>query len=76
MHSQHLLGQAADIQVSGMSARELYAAAKMIPQFRGFGVDDEGIPPRRCAPNHSPLGLSRRLRNCVARILEKSRACR
>jgi uncharacterized protein (DUF952 family) len=24
-----------------MSARELYAAATRIPQFRGFGVDDE-----------------------------------
>ncbi len=40
-HSQHVLGKAADIRVSGMTARELYAAATSVPQFHGFGVDDE-----------------------------------
>ena len=39
--SQHMLGQAADITVAGMSARSLYAMAREIPQFKGFGVDDE-----------------------------------
>jgi uncharacterized protein YcbK (DUF882 family) len=39
--SQHLLGKAADIRVGGMPARELYAAAVKVVQFRGFGVDDE-----------------------------------
>lgn len=38
--SLHVAGKAADIRVSGMSARELYAAARQIPQFRGFGIDD------------------------------------
>lgn len=38
---QHAKGNAVDIKVRGMSARELYTAAKQIPQFRGFGVDDE-----------------------------------
>jgi uncharacterized protein YcbK (DUF882 family) len=40
-HSQHVLGKAADIRVSGMTARELYAAATSVPQFHGFRVDDE-----------------------------------
>lgn len=38
--SMHVAGKAADIKVAGMSARQLYAAARLIPQFRGFGVDD------------------------------------
>ncbi len=38
--SMHVAGKAADIRVAGMTARELYAAACQIPQFRGFGVDD------------------------------------
>jgi uncharacterized protein YcbK (DUF882 family) len=41
VHSRHLLGQAADIKAPGMTAREVYAAATRISQFRGFGVDDE-----------------------------------
>ena len=39
-NSRHVQGKAADIAVAGMSARELYAAAKQIVQFAGFGVDD------------------------------------
>jgi uncharacterized protein YcbK (DUF882 family) len=39
--SMHLTGKAADVRVAGMSARQLYAAAREIPQLRGFGVDEE-----------------------------------
>ena len=39
--SYHVKGQAADIQVAGMTARNLYMMAYAIPQFRGFGVDDQ-----------------------------------
>ncbi len=38
--SMHVAGKAADMKVPGMTARALYAAARKIPQFRGFGVDD------------------------------------
>lgn len=37
-HSQHELGTAADIQVEGMTARELYAIAVQVPALKGFGV--------------------------------------
>lgn len=40
--SLHMQGRAADIRVSGMTARELYAAAKPIPGLRGYGVNDAG----------------------------------
>jgi uncharacterized protein YcbK (DUF882 family) len=40
VHSQHLLGQAADIRVRGMTAAELYEHARMIPAIQGFGRDD------------------------------------
>lgn len=33
-------GRAADIKVKGMTAREMYEAARKIPQLRAFGVDD------------------------------------
>lgn len=39
-HSQHELGNAADIRVEGMTARQLYAAAAKIPAFHGFGVSE------------------------------------
>lgn len=37
-YSRHLLGQAADIMVVGMTGEELYQTASSIPLFRGFGV--------------------------------------
>ena len=40
--SQHRLGKAADIRVPGMTARQIYDAARCIPGFNGFGVSDEG----------------------------------
>jgi uncharacterized protein YcbK (DUF882 family) len=39
-HSKHVLGQAADISVSGLTGRQLYEAARRIVYFRGFGVGD------------------------------------
>jgi zinc D-Ala-D-Ala carboxypeptidase len=39
-HSLHLRGEAADICVPSMTARQLYVAAQSIPQFHGFGVSD------------------------------------
>jgi uncharacterized protein YcbK (DUF882 family) len=36
--SQHLTGRAADVYVRGMSGLELYALARTIPAFHGFGV--------------------------------------
>lgn len=42
VHSQHVLGKAADIRVPGMTARQVYAAAVETGAFRGFGVSDEG----------------------------------
>lgn len=36
--SQHLLGRAADVYVRGLSGDELYAIARTIPAFKGFGV--------------------------------------
>jgi uncharacterized protein YcbK (DUF882 family) len=39
-HSQHVLGRAADIQVQGKTARELYGAALQVLEVRGLGVDD------------------------------------
>lgn len=38
--SLHVSGRAADIRVNGVSARSLYAIAKPIPQFKGYGVSD------------------------------------
>lgn len=40
LHSQHLLGNAADIRVDGFSANELYLIAATIPGIHGFGRDD------------------------------------
>lgn len=37
-NSQHRIGTAADVKVSGMSPAEVYQAARKIPAFRGFGV--------------------------------------
>jgi uncharacterized protein YcbK (DUF882 family) len=39
--SQHVLGKAADIRVPGMIAQQIYAAARYIPKFHGFGVSYE-----------------------------------
>jgi hypothetical protein len=39
-NSQHLLGLAADVKVSGMTARELYKIALRVPEIKGLGVDD------------------------------------
>ena len=36
-HSQHLLGNAADIAVEGMDGPQLYGVARQISQFRGLG---------------------------------------
>jgi uncharacterized protein YcbK (DUF882 family) len=41
-HSQHLLGNAADVRVAGLTAREIYRAAAGIIAFHGIGVSDEG----------------------------------
>jgi uncharacterized protein YcbK (DUF882 family) len=41
-NSQHVQGKAADIKVSGLTARELYAFCVLVPQLRGFGVSDKG----------------------------------
>lgn len=38
--SQHLLGLAADISVEGMTAAELEAVARRIPEIRGIGRGD------------------------------------
>lgn len=38
--SQHVLGQAADIMVIGMTAAQLYNAAVIIPAIKGLGRDD------------------------------------
>ncbi|MCL5743255.1 MAG: D-Ala-D-Ala carboxypeptidase family metallohydrolase [Acidobacteria bacterium] len=40
-NSQHVKGQAVDIRVCGMTARELYTEASAIGGFRGFGLDEE-----------------------------------
>ncbi len=37
----HTKGIAADLRVPGMTPREVYAVALTMPQFKGFGVDDE-----------------------------------
>ncbi len=37
----HPKGEAADITVKGMTARELYSKAQEVPEFQGFGVDDQ-----------------------------------
>lgn len=37
-NSQHMLGLAADIQVAGMTAAELYRAALKVPAFRYGGI--------------------------------------
>jgi uncharacterized protein YcbK (DUF882 family) len=39
--SEHLLGNAADVAVVGMTAREIYRGAAGIVAFHGIGVDDE-----------------------------------
>lgn len=43
--SQHPLGQAADIDVPGMTLQQMYDAAKQIPEFRngGIGVYDKNF---------------------------------
>jgi hypothetical protein len=45
--SQHRLGMAADIQVEGMTAAELYRAALRVPAIRGIGVSQGNYVPRR-----------------------------
>ena len=39
-HSQHLLGNAMDFKVSGMTGAELEAAARQVPTIRGIGRSD------------------------------------
>jgi len=39
-HSQHLLGNAMDFEVEGMTGAELEAAARRIPTIRGIGRSD------------------------------------
>lgn len=39
-HSQHVVGNAADISVEGMTAAELYDHATTIEAIHGFGRDD------------------------------------
>ncbi len=39
-HSQHVLGNAADIRVAGLSAIDLYRFAVKVPAFKGIGRDD------------------------------------
>jgi uncharacterized protein YcbK (DUF882 family) len=39
--SQHVLGRAADIQVKGKTARELYQIGLLVPQIKGLGVNDQ-----------------------------------
>jgi uncharacterized protein YcbK (DUF882 family) len=41
VHSQHVLGKAADIRVPGLTARKIYDAVACIPELHGFGVSDE-----------------------------------
>lgn len=41
LKSWHLLGMAADIQVEGMSARELESIARTVPSVGGIGRDDK-----------------------------------
>jgi uncharacterized protein YcbK (DUF882 family) len=38
--SQHVLGRAADIQVAGKTARELYEQALQVPLIKGLGVSN------------------------------------
>lgn len=38
--SQHVLGRAADVQVAGKTARELYDLALQVPAIKGLGVND------------------------------------
>jgi len=40
--SQHVHGRGADVGVMGMTARELYRAARPIPAIKGLGVGDAG----------------------------------
>ena len=40
LRSQHMLGKAADVRVTGKTARELYEIALQVPQIRGLGVAD------------------------------------
>ena len=39
-HSQHVLGNAADIRVIGMTGAQLEAVARIIPAIKGIGRDD------------------------------------
>lgn len=39
-YSQHLLGQAADIRVSGLTADQLESAARQVPAIHGIGRGD------------------------------------
>jgi len=41
-HSQHLLGNAADLRVAGMSAAKLWAFVQKVPGFKGVGRSDPG----------------------------------
>jgi hypothetical protein len=56
-HSQHVLGEAADVRAPGFSAWNLWMLAKQIPEFKGIGradiqgylhVDVREVPARWC----------------------------
>jgi uncharacterized protein YcbK (DUF882 family) len=56
-HSQHVLGNAADVRIPGFSAAELWSLVLQIPAFRGVGradfqdyihVDTRETPARWC----------------------------
>ena len=40
LRSQHMLGRAADVRVTGKTARELYEIALQVPSIKGLGVAD------------------------------------
>ena len=42
-HSQHVFGQAVDIQVAGKTGEEIYFAAREIAWFRGIGIAELGV---------------------------------
>jgi len=39
-NSRHVLGQAADIRITGLTGRQLYAIARQVPAIHGIGVND------------------------------------
>lgn len=42
-HSEHVLGQAADIEIHGLTVQQQYDRAKSIPAINGIGVYPEGF---------------------------------